>query len=65
YSSALPIMKECMQKLFYNHKHPSDGFVEKALKNAIRIGVPDKFLKLVFKCLPLTALRDNFIIIFN
>ena len=33
-----------MQKLFYEHKHPSDELVEAALKQAIRTTTPDKFL---------------------
>ena len=37
-------MKESMQKLFCEHKHPSDELVEVALKQAIKTVTPDKFL---------------------
>jgi hypothetical protein len=37
-------MKESMQELFCEYKHPSDDLVEAALKKAIRIMTPNKFL---------------------
>jgi hypothetical protein len=37
-------MKESVQKLFSEHKHPSDEVIEEALKHAIRTTSPDKFL---------------------
>ena len=37
-------MKESMQKLFQENKHPSDELVENALKSAIRTKAPEKFL---------------------
>ena len=36
-------MKESMQKLFQENKHPSDKIVENALKHAIRTNAPEKF----------------------
>jgi hypothetical protein len=37
-------MKESVQKLFQENKHPSDEIVENALKHAIRTRAPEKFL---------------------
>ena len=37
-------MKESMQKLFQENKHPSDKLVENALKSAIRTKAPEKIL---------------------
>ena len=37
-------MKESMQKMFNEHKHPSDEIIEGILKHAIRTVSPDKFL---------------------
>ena len=39
-------MKECMQKLFHECKHPSDELVEGTLKQAIKTMAPDKYINI-------------------